>query len=52
MLSGVAWRSFPANDYLIIHRIEKDDLVLILHVVHGSPNISDLFGHLVVSPFE
>ena len=38
-------RSFPANDYLIIHRIEKDDLVLILHVVHGSLDLSDLFGY-------
>ena len=25
---------------------------LIVHVVHGSLDISDLFGHLVVSPFE
>jgi plasmid stabilization system protein ParE len=37
-------RSFPANDYLIIHRIESDDVVLILHLVHGSRDILALFG--------
>jgi hypothetical protein len=24
------------DDYLIIHRVVEDDVVLILHVVHGS----------------
>jgi toxin ParE1/3/4 len=37
-------RTFPANDYLIIHRIADDDVVLILHVVHGSRNIAALLG--------
>jgi toxin ParE1/3/4 len=39
-----ALRSFPVNDYLIIHRIAEDDVVLILHVVHGSRDIRALFG--------
>ena len=38
-------RSLPADDYLIIHRIEHDDVVLILHVVHGSRDIAALFNH-------
>jgi len=38
-------RSFPVDDYLIIHRIEKDDVVLILHVVHGSRDIAGLFRY-------
>lgn len=37
-------RSFPAGDYLIIHRIVEDDVVLILHVVHGRRDIARLFG--------
>ena len=37
-------RSFPADDYLIIHRIEENDVVLILRVVHGSRDIHTLFG--------
>ncbi len=38
-------RSFPAGDYVIIHRIEQDDVVLILHVAHGNRDIIALFGH-------
>ena len=38
-------RSFTADDYVIIHRIVEDDVVLILHVVHGSRDIAALFGH-------
>jgi toxin ParE1/3/4 len=38
-------RSFPAGDYIIIHRLEADDVVLILHVVHGSRDIITLLGH-------
>jgi len=37
-------RSLPADDYVIIHRIEEDDVVLILHVVHGSRDLVTLFG--------
>jgi plasmid stabilization system protein ParE len=38
-------RSFTANDYVIIHSIVADDVVLILHVVHGSRDIVALFGY-------
>ncbi len=37
-------RSLPAGDYVIIHRVEPEDTVLILHVVHGSRDIVALFG--------
>ena len=36
-------RSFPADDYIILYRIEAD-AVLILHVVHGSRNLKALLG--------
>ena len=37
-------RSFPVDDYMIVHRVEKkNDEVLILHVVHGSRDIGGLF---------
>jgi plasmid stabilization system protein ParE len=38
-------RSFPADDYVIIHRVVDDDAVLILHVAHGGRDIVALFGH-------
>jgi len=38
-------RRFLADDYVIIHRIVEDDVVLILHVVHGAGDIVALFGH-------
>ena len=37
-------RSFPAEGHTIIYRIVEDDVVLILHVVHGSRDILALFG--------
>jgi toxin ParE1/3/4 len=37
-------RSFPAGAYVIIYRIDGED-VLILHVVRGSRDINALFGH-------
>jgi len=37
-------RTFPVDDYLIIHRIAEDDVVFILHVVHSSRDIAALFG--------
>ena len=37
-------RSFPEDDYVIIHRIVEDGMVLILHVVHGSRDVIALFG--------
>ena len=37
-------RAFNANDYVIIHRIMEDDVVLILHVAHGSRDIAGLLG--------
>ncbi len=36
-------RSFPVGDYVIIYRIEGDD-VMILHVTHGRRDIEALFG--------
>jgi len=36
-------RSFPVGEYVIIYRIEGDD-VLILHVVRGSRDIEALLG--------
>jgi len=38
-------RSFPAEDYIIIHRIEESGVVIILHVVHGSRDVQALFGY-------
>ena len=35
-------RSFPVDDYVIIHRLLEDDVVLILHVVHGRRDIGTL----------
>ena len=37
-------RSFPADDYAIVYRIEEHDVVLILHVLHGSRDIVALLG--------
>lgn len=37
-------RSFPADDYVVIYCIEPDEVVLILHVVHGGRDIVALFG--------
>jgi toxin ParE1/3/4 len=42
---GTALRSFPADEYSIIHRIESGEIVLILHVVHGSRDTVALMGH-------
>jgi toxin ParE1/3/4 len=36
-------RSFPVGNYLIIYRIDAQD-VLILHVAHGRRDIETLFG--------
>ncbi len=36
-------RSFTAGDYVIIHSIVEDDVVLILRVVHGSRDLVALF---------
>ena len=40
----VGLRSLAADDYVIIHRILEDDVVLILHVGHGSRDLEGLFG--------
>jgi toxin ParE1/3/4 len=37
-------RSFSVGDYVIIYRVENDD-VLILHVMHGRRDIEALFRH-------
>jgi hypothetical protein len=31
--AGRLLRSFPADDYVLIRRVEEDDVVLILHVL-------------------
>ena len=36
-------RSFPVGEYLIIYRIEAED-VIILHIVHGRRDIEALLG--------
>lgn len=41
---GPGLRSFPVGDYLIIHRVDAHDVILILHVVHGSRDLGALFG--------
>jgi hypothetical protein len=33
-----------AGDYVIIHRVLEDGVVLILHVAHGGRDIALLFG--------
>jgi toxin ParE1/3/4 len=37
-------RSFPAEGYVIIHSIEKEEIVAILHVVPGNRDIASLLG--------
>ena len=37
-------RSFPVGEYVIIYRVEADD-VLILHVIRGSRDIEALFRY-------
>lgn len=39
-------RSFPVGEYVIIYRIQNDD-VLILRVLRGSRNMDALFGRLL-----
>ena len=36
-------RSFAADDYVIVYRIDEQEVLLILHVVHGSRDILALF---------
>ena len=38
-----AMRSFPAEEYVILHRIEEDETVAILYVFHGSRDIEAFF---------
>jgi hypothetical protein len=37
-------RSLPANNYVIIHRVEVDGVVLILHIFDGRRDIPALMG--------
>jgi toxin ParE1/3/4 len=37
-------RSFPVDGYIIVHRVEADDVVLILHVVPPGRDIGTLIG--------
>ena len=41
---GVGSRSFPVDDYVIVYRVEGED-VLILRVAQGRRDIEALFGH-------
>ncbi|HUE20719.1 MAG TPA: type II toxin-antitoxin system RelE/ParE family toxin [Bryobacteraceae bacterium] len=41
---GPGVRSITAGDYVVLHRIAEDDVVSILHVVHGGRDIDALFG--------
>ena len=35
-------RNFPVGDYVIVHRVKKDDAVLILHILHGNRDLGSL----------
>ena len=35
-------RSLLADDYVILHRVQSDDVVLILHVIHSSRDLAAL----------
>jgi toxin ParE1/3/4 len=37
-------RSFPVGEYVIIYRVENDD-VLILHIIRGSRDLETLLRH-------
>ncbi|MGH9609116.1 MAG: type II toxin-antitoxin system RelE/ParE family toxin [Bryobacteraceae bacterium] len=37
---GLGIRSLPIGDYLIVHRIDENNVVLILHILHGSRDIA------------
>lgn len=38
-------RSFSADEYLVVYAIGADDVVFILHVLHGSRDILKLFSN-------
>lgn len=38
-------RTFSADHYVIVHSIESDGVVLILHVVHGNRDIIGMFAY-------
>ncbi len=38
-------RSFPVGDYVIVYRIEENGAVLILHIPHGSQDVTSWLGH-------
>lgn len=42
---GPGLRSFPAENYVIFHRIDPQDVVLIVHVLHSSRDIESFFSH-------
>jgi plasmid stabilization system protein ParE len=42
---GPGLRSFAADGYVIMYRLAEDDLVLVLHVVHGSRDIPAFFDY-------
>ncbi len=38
-------RSFPAEGYIIVHCLEEDDIVAILHVVAANRDVRALLGY-------
>src|SRR4051794_30491556 len=42
---GSGLRTLPAENYIIIHRVDPDDVVLIVHIIHGSQDIYSFFQH-------
>ena len=43
---GAGLRSLASGDYIVIHRLESDQVVLILHIVLGSRDIGALLTRL------
>ncbi len=37
-------RTFTTGQYVIVHRIEQNDVVLVLHIFHGKRDIDALLG--------
>ena len=37
-------RSLIADEYVILHRVEHDGSVMIVHIMHGSRDIAGFFG--------
>lgn len=42
---GIDSRSFPVDEYVIVYRLDAEDRVRVLRVVHGRRDLEALFGH-------